>query len=446
MAEEIEKKEVNADNKPEPHVVRLAKAMNISMENLLPPDEDLTKKTESDPNKKVEETEAQKLEREKAEADAKKKEEETKAAAATVVPVKPVVLVKREEKKVDDTKQKEIEAEDEYVKTLTEDQQYEVELARHAESIKPGYAKKLLDFYRAADKFRDEHPDMDPESEEYADFIKKNEPKISNAERRKIEREMITQAATAKAREEVSKEFEPVVCELNEMKTAPTIKAVTDEARTIMAKKANADDIAIDPEVFDKIQSMPYAQAVEEYPNEAPIVASTVSKVREWTRIWNSAVEVNMQDPNHQWLMNFLQNREAEILAKPEAEQIRDGKRFVPIAKFIELEQTNPKAAAAVWTFKHDDVARMIAENGARYHKAQVQKLIKAGWTKPSAGKKDATSEIEKENEASKSSSGGSPRATAHTMVGAGAGGEKQDHSDLPPHLRGVAKLMNTSP
>lgn len=445
MADEIKKEEV-IDNKPEPHVVRLAKAMNISMENLLPPDEDLTKKTESDPNKKVEETAEQKLEREKAEADAKKKkEEESKATAAPVIPVKPVVLVKREEKKVDDTKQKEIEAEDEYIKTLTEDQQYEIELARHAESTKPGYTKKLLDFYRAADKFRDEHPDLEPDSEEYEDFIKKNEPKLSTSERRRMERELITQAATTKAREEVSKEFEPVVRELNEIKTAPTIKAVTDEARAIMTKKVNDDDIAIDVEIFDKIQSMPYSQAVEEYPNEAPIVANTINKVREWTRIWNSAVEVDMNNPSHQWLMNFLQNKEAEIMAKPEAEQIRDGKRFVPISKFIEIEQANPKAAESFWTFKHDDVTRMIAENGARYHKAQVQKLIKAGWTKPGVEKKSASSEIEKKNDDTKSGSGGSPRATTHTMVGAGAGAEKQDHSDLPPHLRGVAKLMNTS-
>ncbi len=442
MAEEI-KKEEGVDNTPEPHVVRLAKAMNLSMENLLPPDEDLSKKTESDPGKKVEETAEQKAEREKLEAEAKKKEEDAKAAAV-VAPVKPVVLVKREEKKVDEAKQKEIDAEDDYVKTLDEDKQYEIELARHAESIKPGYSKKLIEFYRAADKYRADNPDYEG-SEDYEEFIKKNEPKISNAERRKIERDMITQAATAKAREEVSKEFEPVVRELNEMKTAPTIKAVADEARAIMTKKASDDDIAIDPEVFDKIQSMPYSQAVEEYPNEAPIVASTVSKVREWTRIWNSAVEVDMKNPNHQWLMNFLQNKEAEVMAKPEADQVRDGKRFVPISKFIELEQTNPKAAAATWTFKHDDVVRMIAENGARYHKAQVQKLIKAGWARPTSGKKSATSEIEKKSEEGNQAGGGSPRAVSHTMVGAGAGAEKQDLSELPPHLRGLAKMMNTS-
>lgn len=428
----------------EPHVLRLAKAMNMSMENLLPPDEDLSKKTEAEleKDKKVEETPEQKKAREDSAAAA------TAAKLPEAAPMRPVVVVKREEKKpeVDETKKRELDAEAEYVKSLTEDQQYEVELARFAEKNgKPGQLKKLLDYYHSAEKFLTDNPELEPTSSEFVEFMEKNEPKLSNAERRKLERAIITQSATQNARDEVTKEFEPVVRELNEMKSAPSIKAVVDDARAIMTKKTEGDDISISQEVFDKVQSMPYHQAVEEFPQEAPIIASTIAKVREWTRIWNSVVEVDLKDPNHQWLMNFLQNKEAEMLSKPESYQVRDGKRFVPITKFIELEQTNPKAAAGCWTFQHKDVASMIAENGALYHKAQVKKLINAGWTRNTSDKKSPASEVEKKAESDKTSTSGSPKAVGHTMTGAGSTADKPNFDDMPPHLRNLAKVMNTS-
>lgn len=379
----------------------------------------------------------------KAEREAKEKEEKDKLdaanRAAATTPVRPIVLQKKQpEAKVDENADAKKLREDEeaYVAGLTDDQKDELALAQFAEKKgKTGLAKKVIDYYRKLDKFAIDNPDAEVDGDEFKKFKDENEPKLTASERRRLEREMITEQATAKAREEVAKEYEPVVREINEMKTAPMIKLVATEVETGLTVKPT-DGEAIEADVVKKITSIPYSQAVEEYPIEAPIVAGTIAAAREWTKIWNGTSEVNNDNATHQWLMQFIASEERKMLARPAADQVKDGKKFLPLGQFVHLQNTNPALAGQHYSFDHKAVVDLISKNGVQQFNVQLKKLEKSGFVRKAPEKKAESSD----QTATQTTTTTSPKAGSHTMSGASAEADKLKVNDAP-HLSGIFKM-----
>jgi hypothetical protein len=394
--------------------------------------------------------------KEQAEADAKAKEEEEKkkqeaeakakaeaeAAAkskpneSTTPPVNVVVRKKEEPKKeepnpeVDEKKRKD----EEYINGLTEAQREEIELARYAESNgKPGAVEKLLEYYRKADKFIDDNPEEEPDGEKFKEFEKENNPKwITPAERRKLERKMITDEVVRVTREEVRKEYEPVVRDFQEMKLKPVVDAAAQKTSEIML-----GEDGFDKDVVAKVSGMKYSEAAELHPIEAPIIVGTMAATREYAKIWNGLVAVNPANQLHSYLFTFADNVQRDILSKPEAERVRNGKKFLKIEDFSKLHSENPAAAAErYYTVDADLMAERLALNAKQQFKMQLQRLEKSGFSraKPAAAaaKSDNTEVPPK-----KEDDLGGPRATSHIMPGA-AQDAGSNNKDLPAHLRWV--------
>lgn len=396
------------------------------------------KRLEEEAAKKAAETPEQKAEREKKEAEA--------AKTSTADPVRPIVVQKKaapapdKKDEGDAAAKKAREEEESYIATLSDDQKDELALAEYAEKNgKTGMRSKVLDYCRKLDKFIADNPEAEPDSDEFIKFKAENEPKLTPRERRVFEREMIADQAAARAAEEARKEYEPVVRELNKIKNEPALKAVTVDVSTALSKDADA----IGADVVTKIQSLPFQQAMDEFPIEAPIVVSTIAKAKELTRIWNGEVEVNLSNPDHAWLMKFIESKELEMQTGPAANQIRDGKKFVPLGKFIELEQTNPALARQCWTFEHKDLVAKLSENSVRYYQQQVKKLEASGFVRKPKENKSAGSEAGVTAATTTTTTTGSPKAGSHTMGGPGAEAAKPNPEDIPAHMRGIMKHMS---
>jgi hypothetical protein len=384
----------------------------------------------------------EKAEREAAEAKAKADKEAADRAQANL---RPVIVQKREEKPVQKT-QAELDAEAaakadaDYIATLTLEQQEEIELARYAEAKgKKGAVASVLDYARKIDKFGEEHPDTDVESDEWKEFVKKNDPQwASPAEKRKFEREMIREQAVAEATkaatEKMQEQINPATHELAEMRTAPIVNQILEATEKKMADGGIAADVA------KKIVSMPYDQALAEYRVEAPIVVSALAAAKEWTRLWNGVVQLDDKAPLHNWLLRFKDVATGKIMAKSPAEQLRDGRSFMPINQFIELSQKNPAEAAKYYTIDHQVMAEMIADNAVENYKKEVANLEKSGFVRKPAEKKEETP---KQAEVATTTTT-SPKATGHTMGGVGA--TATENKVVLPEFMGLAKLMDEIP
>jgi len=447
------------DNKVDSYLSNLLSGMGTSVEQVLEPKEGdggdghaaPEKKTPTEEEKaaaaKAAETPEQKSAREKSEADAKAVEDAKTAEAAKSkiqdAPVRPVVLAKKEapkQKEEDATEKKSREEEEAFIAGLHDEQRDELEIASFAESKgKVGLRQKFLDYYRKLDKYAEENEDADPSSEKFAKFKEENEPKLTPSERRRLERDMITERATSKAREEVTKEFEPVVRKLNEIETAPVLKGAVVSAVETLSKKPSNDHVPFDAEVVSKIQNMPYSQAAEEFPVEAPIVAGTLNAVKEWTRIRSGVVSFSKESTTHQWLNQFLISESQKMLSLPKTEQVRDGRQFMPFGQYERLEATNLREADKYFTFSDSEVSGMIARRGVVEYNRQLEKLQKSGFERKTTEKKSSTSEVENKSEGQQTSAP-SPKATGHTMGGAGSESDKNKMVDAPAHLAGVFK------
>lgn len=460
MPEETKTEEIKTEEKSnlevDPYVKRLLESTGKSIEQILAPTVDEKKQEAPDEEKLKADADALAA-KEKADAEAKAlaekeqadKEAEEARKKESAQPVRPVVLQKKEtpeEKKraeEDDAAKKARESDEAYIASLTPEQQDEIELARFAESTgKKGAVSKLLDYCRKLDKFIDENPEMTADSEAFIKFKEDHEPKMTAVERRKLEREMIATQAVAKATEETRKEFEPVVRELNEIKTAPVIKSVINEVEAAMVKPgAEASIVA---ETFQKVRAMPYDQAVEEFPVEAPIIVGTIVAAQEWTKIWNSVVPIDEKNPTHRWLMDFVAAKEVEMLQRPAAETTRDGRQFMPLGKFVNLQRTNPALAKNYYSFDQGSVVDLISKHGVDQYNQQLKKLERSGFKRVVAEKKSETTEVEKKKTETGTATG-SPKATGHTMVGAGDEAAKAANQTLPAHLRGVMSSMGAT-
>lgn len=431
MAEEVK------DTAMEDYLKRISEAMGVEVDKIIDPelkpkgDETATRETEE------QRIASEKKEKEDRDAEVERKRLEDERAAA---PQRPVIL--REIPKVTPqpsadelAKKKQEEADAEYVKSLTLEQQDEIELATFAEMGKiEGMSRtQLIEFYRKTDKWVEEHPDADPDSDEFKEFVKANKPKVSDSTRRKIEREMIVYNAEARALARAEEKFKPVVEELNQMKLAPVMTRVNNDISSKLAAQIDGLE-PIDESVSRQILSMKQEEAMRKFQVEAPAVIRTAIAMREWAKICNTG-EVDTNNKNHLWLMEFIADEEGKMLALPQDQTLKDGRRFVRMAEYESLRSTNPKLLERVYTFDEEDISSRIARLGLTAYNDGLKKLNENGFERKKVEKK---AEIPKDVTPKDGGSGGSPIATGRTASGAGSVVNTNPLTDVPSHLRGI--------
>lgn len=321
----------------------------------------------------------------------------------------------------------------EYIKTLTDEQRDQYELAKFAETKFPelkGKAAETINFFKKVEAFARENPTISPDSEEFRDFVLENRPKWPDGKLRQIERQWIQEQAAAEAerklKEKIQRDLEEVRRKQYEIEVRPKIEKAATQFRTRLASEIKMPQ-DIDPlaqEVAAKINEAGFEAAIEEYPVEAPIVKFAYDAAEEYLRISNGLSQVDLSNPVHNWLANFISNQ-GRLLANAPEQHRKDanGRIFLPRDQYAELIRTNPEAANSYWTFSDQQILDMIATNSILHVHSELKRLEKAGFKrerkKEISDKKETPAPQPQQKTEPEKTSATSPRSTTTKLPGA---------------------------
>lgn len=258
---------------------------------------------------------------------------------------------------------------------LTEDQREDVELAKYIankDPAKKGLDAKLRTFYKAERDFLDqrraaEGDDYEPETDpQYRQFLAKNMPRISAAEKKQAFREMTEERAVTKATEKVRGELEPKLREqqraLAEIKERPAIAATVNSFAGDMLDSISEAAEAVK---FFRDNNYDETKLREAFPVEAEAVSQAVRGAmrvaEEYLSLKRGLKEFNPTPGSvHSFLETFITDQ-ANVLLKVGGQYvIRDGKTFVHPA------QWKPGMEATNWTFDDSDVLLMLKQTAVK--------------------------------------------------------------------------------
>ena len=307
-----------------------------------------------------------------------------------------------------------------YIAGLTPEQKYEVEVAQFAEKHgHPGKLAATLKYFRDLDKLIESNPDITPESEDFRQFTEANSPKWNPTARKKLERDIILEEATAKVRQETQPAIQEQQRKLREMEMRPVVEAHVDQLVT----KMSADDMKqdgitpIDPEVMDYIRENGYEKAAKKFKVEAPIVMGSINAERTWLGFSQGTLAYDHNNPTHTWLINFLQGEGQRMRQLPAKDRIVNGREFLPLQDYSLEFQKDPKAAQEkFYTFNDDMVRELLAANAILSVHNQIKELEEGGFKYERKTKKAAEPQIEPTPASTPS---GSPGAGFRSMPGA---------------------------
>lgn len=322
-------------------------------------------------------------------------------------------------------------SEADYIKGLTPEQQEELAVAQFADKQKPGIRAKTLEYFREVDKFLADNPDG--ESEELDKFIKDHKPKWGDAERRRIEREMIVEQTRETVKAEVLKEVEPAVREQKKKLLAIESKPQIDEAVEVvgsemtLVRTEEGAPAAIDQDVVKVIQEKGYDEAVKQFRVEAPIVQGTIQASRAWMELSTGVATFDDANPMHRFLIEFIGREGQNMKRLPKEQTERDGRSFMPMNELMALRQKDQAEASKYYTFDDQMILEMLATNARHAVASEIKSLESAGFKRES---KKVLAQTDKQSETGTTKeqsgagqTGGSPRAGSRGLPGASDSG-----------------------
>lgn len=281
-------------------------------------------------------------------------------------------------------------ADDEYIKSLTPDQQDEIQMAAFAETKFPelkGKKAEVLGYFKKVDAYAQAHPDAQPGSEDFDEFIKNNRPKYSPSLKRKVETAFVVDQARSEIRNEVMAEVRPELERqkkvLHQQQVAPVIQKAVDDFQDYVTSKDALPDPAMETIPADAAKlfhEKGYQALVDEYPVEGPILASSMNASREWLNLTNGLTTLDQNNATHKWLLNFVADQGRIWQANPASTV--NGRQFLPIMEYMDMAAKNPAEVAKYHTFSDADVLRTLASNAVIQCNAQLKSLEKSGFTR----------------------------------------------------------------
>ena len=262
------------------------------------------------------------------------------------------------------------------------EEQAEIDLAKFAATQDPSKYKELPgkfeEFFRRNKAFIDgqiqKNGEFDPESQEYADFRKSNLPKLSRIDRENLR---VAQAATeAEKRAEAKiKEAEArMQRELSALRVEPVIKSEINRTREVIAEilpedaKAKFIGNAADLEQTHLLE----ARVIK------PIMADMENLVGEYYRLTSGIKAVDLDNPQHQWLNDFVTQQGKAIDDMPESERrLPDGKTLVSRQRYYSAMQTDPAAARKYSPVGDDRIIAAMQRTARDLCKQQIEAKAK---------------------------------------------------------------------
>lgn len=345
-------------------------------------------------------------------------------------------------------------AEAQWEATLPEENREMLELLRWGEengmeSMK-GKAAEQSGYLRRLEEFAKSNPDEDTLN----DWVTKNRPALSDRLLRKAAEQRLLKQAREEAAEEIRKENEPRMAEVEARQRAAEVRPIVEQAATEFTdrftkdgEKTKAGTPRITPAVAKKLREVGVEGATEEFPIEAPVLNRFNTAARALLDLRAGLVAHDPANEVHQWLGNFIFRQEQALLSKPENERIINGKQFLPAQVYYSELSKNPEISKTYTTFNDQNLLDMLEETAHRTVKREYDRMEKAGFvrktadpvvhsavdsTKPS---QPATTELPAAAATSEDPNA-APRAGASKAPGAAVGAD-----DLNPHLTFLKKI-----
>lgn len=257
-------------------------------------------------------------------------------------------------------------ADEEYDRTLPDESQEVLDVLKWAESNPEhkGKAAEYRSYLRKLDEFAKANPEADETELEH--FKSEHKPAIKPSTIRKLREERILQTAEERAIERVRKENSAELESLRKKQRDLEIKPLLTEAEQEFERRfltpAQKIEGGLEPEIAKAILSKEPG-AEEKYDLEAPILKRHLTLSKEFMEIASGVKDVDMGNPLHKNLLNFIAAHEQQKLNGSEAGRIRDGKQFVTFAQYDAFSKADPNAKDKYWTFSDHDIRGLLERN-----------------------------------------------------------------------------------
>jgi hypothetical protein len=304
-----------------------------------------------------------------------------------------------------------------YIATLSDDQREELREAEVAERLFPerykGRKAALIAWFKRYDsevtKLYDKDPErtLDENDQEFRTLVR-SKPQLTQADNKRVLREIGAEEATAKVKKEITPKLEDI--EVNQ-------RAIAAEPR---AKQASAD---IRKAVLHVIEEAggPLSDAIKDKENQELALERTVIEQEleltdrlssEYVMFANRARRFDPKNELHVRLLQFVEEQERMMLQMNDPKVLMQGnKRFTSRAQFAELAKTDQKAAEKYWTFNHRDILNMLAAEAEQRIKDRVKEELDRA-TKLGLVKAPKQNSPPKEKEAEKKKEEEKPKIT----------------------------------
>lgn len=283
--------------------------------------------------------------------------------------------------------QPEVDPEEEYMKGLLPEEREVYEMARFADENMEGYkgaAQECKDYFQKSKNYIDKRLKEDPHvdlrnDEEYKTFVARNRPKFTQADVKKVEREMVIKEAEKRAYERTGAENQRLQHELDKMKKAPIVEQTKIRVRQTVPQ--------IMPEEYhENLKSEEgLKQLAEQNPFEFQIMDSVATQLQSvsdtFIDITNGIVQYDPSNTVHKKLLEWV-NEEQDAFINAGQTQ-KDGKVFMRRERYHQLPEDK---RAEYYTWSDDDLLGLLAARAHQRVNADLQNhrqsLEKAGYVR----------------------------------------------------------------
>lgn len=258
------------------------------------------------------------------------------------------------------------EEEDEFLNELLPEEQEVYSLAKYASKNMgdqyKGYDNKFKDFFTKSKAFLDKKINDDPhyspsEDDDYATFIERNRPKLTQVDAKKIERSMWINEAKKEVRKELEPETEKLRQKLERAERAPAANQAKSAFRS-MAQKV------VIPKEFRETFEKGGSEAIENFAKQNPLEYQIMDKASKnlllygdtLTDIFLKTTDLNESDPVHKELIDWVNKEQGDFIKSGQTEQ--DGKMFMRRERFFSLPENR---RAEYYTWSDDDLLKILA-------------------------------------------------------------------------------------
>ena len=275
---------------------------------------------------------------------------------------------------------------------LGPEEEYEYKLAQFAETVDDkhkGLAEKTLTFFQKHREFvenaRSEDPDVtfDEGNYEYADFLRRYKPNISDSELRKVERLFDKEEIKRETRAEFEEDMNRRQSETARKDAEPKAVERLQEYHATLLGDVVPDDLK------ESIENDGQEAAQKKFAIEYNVISNQVNGAvafaKELIDLSAGVTHFSSSNPVHKQINEYIQAQGDVFYSKGGKHTSRDGKEFLPadqMAKALQLGDSDK-----FWTFSSDEILDMVKVETGRNIKKQVEEqealMLNAGWKRP---------------------------------------------------------------